>query len=163
LVTFYFPSTSLEHSVTQSSFAAPCTYLNATGSTPGGFDSGLTTGTQFTINITNDANPIWFHCKQVMHCGMGMVGSINAPSTGNSFTAFKAAALAIGGKEVTETDNGAVTGGVNAIATAGPATGSSSATASGTSSTASHTSASIRKTAGVAASLLSAALVLTFA
>jgi len=54
-----------------------------------------------------------------------MVGSINAPTTGNTFDAFKAAALKIGGSEVTEKDAGAVTGGFNAIATVGPsATGS---------------------------------------
>jgi plastocyanin len=91
IVTFFFPkyvyvsvslgpgsqisfSAGISHSVTQSSFGAPCTYLAANGSKPGGFDSGLTAGTQFSINITNDAAPIWFHCKQVLHCGMGMVG-----------------------------------------------------------------------------------------
>jgi hypothetical protein len=76
---------------------------------------------QFTINITND-QPIWFHCKQLLHCGMGMVGSINAPTNGtNTFAAFQQAALNIGSNEVEQTSGGAVTGGVNGIATATPA------------------------------------------
>ncbi|KAJ7940874.1 Cupredoxin [Mycena leptocephala] len=127
-VTFWFPNSGIDHSVTQSSFPAPCTYLAASTNNTAGFDSGLTNSKQFTITITDDSKPIWFHCKQVTHCGMGMVGSINAPTTGNTFDAFKAAAVKIGGSEVTEKDAGAVTGGFNAIATVGPtATGSGAA------------------------------------
>ncbi|TDL27209.1 hypothetical protein BD410DRAFT_713892 [Rickenella mellea] len=134
-VTFYFPNNGLTHSVTQSSFAAPCAYLaaNATASTPGGFDSGLTMGTQFTITITNDQKPIWFHCKQVGHCGQGMVGSINAPANGtNTFSAFQAAAMAIGSSETQESDSGPVTGGVNGVASASPANTASAAAAAKT-------------------------------
>jgi hypothetical protein len=47
-------ASSLPHSVTQSSFADPCTYLAASGGAPAGFDSGLTSAKQFTINITDD-------------------------------------------------------------------------------------------------------------
>jgi len=90
---------------------------------------------------------------------MGMVGSINAPATGNTFIAFKAAAVAIGSNEATETDQGAVTGGVNAQATASPA-----ATFSASASTAAHSqSASMKMTASVGASLLSVAMVLSLA
>jgi len=69
-----------------------------------------------------------------------MVGSINAPMNGsNTFDAFHAAAMAIGSNEVTETDMGAVTGGVHGIATAAPSSdaggssGSSSSSPSGSS------------------------------
>ncbi|KDR73481.1 hypothetical protein GALMADRAFT_251179 [Galerina marginata CBS 339.88] len=159
LVTFYFPGT-IPHSVTQSSFAAPCTYLaaNATASTPGGFDSGLVMGSTFTINVT-DTQPIWFHCKQVLHCGQGMVGSINAPTTGNTFDSFKSAALTIGGSETTETDNGAVTGGVHGVATAAPTSdaGTTPGSSSGTASSATKVVAS----ASVA--LLSAAIAIFLA
>ncbi|KAJ7098144.1 Cupredoxin [Mycena belliarum] len=121
-VTFWFPNTGINHSVTQSSFQNPCTPLAATANNPAGFDSGLTNSVQFTIVITDDTKPIWFHCKQVTHCGMGMVGSINAnESSANSFSAFQAAAMKIGLSEPTETDNGPVTGGFNAIASAKPA------------------------------------------
>ncbi|TFY71764.1 hypothetical protein EVG20_g1255 [Dentipellis fragilis] len=123
MVTFFFPNTpSITHSVTQSSFANPCTPLQASGSQPAGFDSGLQASKQFTIQITDDSVPIWFFCKQVTHCGLGMVGSINAPATGNNtFDAFKAAAVAIGSNEKTVQDSGPVTGGVNAVASATPA------------------------------------------
>ncbi|KAH9984888.1 hypothetical protein BJV77DRAFT_952280, partial [Russula vinacea] len=93
------------HSVTQSSFAAPCTPLK------GGFDTGfnpVAPGTsdwelptrQFTVN---DTNPIWIHCEQAAntaasHCGKGMVFAVNPGAYGsfNSFENFKAEALAIG-------------------------------------------------------------------
>ncbi|KAJ7470528.1 Cupredoxin [Mycena latifolia] len=129
-VTFWFPNNGVDHSVTQSSFANPCTYLAASANNSAGFDSGLTNSKQFTIIITDDTKPIWFHCKQVTHCGMGMVGSINAnESSANTFAAFQAAAVKIGSSEVTEKDSGAVTGGFNAVASLGPtATGSAAAT-----------------------------------
>ncbi|KJA27363.1 hypothetical protein HYPSUDRAFT_929959 [Hypholoma sublateritium FD-334 SS-4] len=99
LVTFYFPG-DIPHSVSQSTFANPCTYLAAdpnNASAPVGFDSGLVTASTFTINVT-DENPIWFHCRQLTHCGSGMVGSINAPLNGtNTYANFLAAAVALGG------------------------------------------------------------------
>jgi hypothetical protein len=111
---------------------------------------------QFTITITDDSKPIWFHCKEPTHCGQGMVGSINAPGTGNTFDNFKAAALAIGTSEPVETDTGFVSGGVNAQATASPAaTGSGSGSAP--SATPSKSSAS-RLTIGAGVGLLAIAL-----
>ncbi|KAJ7632397.1 hypothetical protein FB45DRAFT_1026568 [Roridomyces roridus] len=137
-VTFWFPNTGTNHSVTQSSFQNPCTYLAATSNTSAGFDSGLTAASQFTIVIEDETKPIWFHCKQVTHCGaFGMVGSINAPATGNTFEAFQAAAMKIGSSEVTENDNGPVVGsavGVNAIASVAPTNTGSGALPSKTSS-----------------------------
>jgi len=96
---------------------------------------------------------------------MGMVGSINAPASGNTYDAFVAAALAIGGNEVTETDHGAVTGGVDAQATASPAnTFSSSASSSAASATTTgKSSGTVRHHAGVGAILLAVAVVLSFA
>ena len=86
------------HSITQSSFESPCDPLG------NGFDSGNifipdTTGgfPTWNLTITNTSAPIWFFCKQLApqpHCDVGMVGSINAPSTGNTFDAFQAAARA---------------------------------------------------------------------
>jgi len=155
-VTFWFPNSPLAHSVTQSSFAAPCTHLDAANGSGAGFDSGLQKAKQFTITITDDTKPIWFHCKMATHCGQGMVGSINAPSTGNTFDNFKAAALQIGSSEPAETDTGFVSGGVNAQATASPAaTGSSSAA----SATPSKSSAS-RFTVGAGVGLFAVALAL---
>lgn len=93
------------HTVTQSSFAGPCTPKE------GGFDSGFhPVGTDvatadrptFTVNV-NDTQPIWMFCNQARdtpnsHCGAGMIHAINCGADGapNSFTNFKNAALAIG-------------------------------------------------------------------
>ncbi|KAN0095636.1 hypothetical protein V8E51_016347 [Hyaloscypha variabilis] len=83
------------HSVTQSSFQDPCHDL------PGGFFSGfvptdnLTAASPTTFTITiNDTKPIWVYCAQTekSHCQSGMVHAINAPTTGNTIDAFKAAA-----------------------------------------------------------------------
>jgi len=153
-VNFFFPNSPISHSVTQSSFGAPCTYLAAANGSSGGFDSGLQTGKQFTITITDDAKPIWFHCKQQLHCGMGMVGSINAPSTGNTFDAFKSAAVAIGSSEPVESDSGFVSGGVNAQATAAPAATAASAAAS----TSSKPNSSMKFTVSGGAALIAVAV-----
>ncbi|THU92905.1 hypothetical protein K435DRAFT_725860 [Dendrothele bispora CBS 962.96] len=136
LVTFWFPTLNNgPHSVTQSSFADPCTFLQANSSSnaPAGFDSGLQSATTFTINVTDD-QPIWFHCKQILHCGMGMVGSINAPTNGtNTFQAFLSAASAIGSNEKTETDNGPVISGVHGVAVSSPTPSAPSGSGSGSS------------------------------
>ncbi|KIN07215.1 hypothetical protein OIDMADRAFT_16032 [Oidiodendron maius Zn] len=81
------------HTVTQSSFANPCHPL------AGGFFSGFVpttvspASTTFTITV-NDTKPIWFYCGQTTgtHCQKGMVGAINAPTTGNTLEAFIALA-----------------------------------------------------------------------
>jgi len=143
-VTFIIPGGSIAHSVTQGSFSPTCQYLAASGADPAGFDSGLQSGKQFSIQITNDQQPIWFFCKQVSHCGLGMVGAINAPATGNTFDAYLADAKALGTSETSISDSGPVTGGVNGVAkgTPSPTSASSSASSSTTSpkssSSASH-------------------------
>ncbi|CAL1704123.1 unnamed protein product [Somion occarium] len=134
IITFFFPNAGTPHSVVESSFANPCTPLQAQGGNPAGFDSGLTMGTQFTLNVTNDQIPIYFFCKVPTHCGLGMVGAINAPTTGNgTLAALEAAASAIGANEPTIADNGPVTGGVGADATAPPASASDASTTGGSS------------------------------
>lgn len=52
----------------------------------------------FDVQV-KDTKPIWVYCKQPgppTHCGQGMVFAANAPTTGNTFTNFQDAALAIG-------------------------------------------------------------------
>jgi plastocyanin len=162
LVTFFYPNFGLNHSVTQSTFANPCTYLaaNTTTNTSAGFDSGLQSSAQFTINIT-DTNPIWYFCKQVMHCEMGMVGSINAPATGNTFQAFQAAAIALNPNEVTTPDNGPVVGGVGASATGPPVPDLTSSSSSSTSS--SSSSGALEVTTSIGFALFAAALAIAMA
>lgn len=99
----YFPKA---HSVVASGFKTPCSPL--AGGFASGFvptdpqDAGLST---FTITV-KDEKPIWFYCGQADHCkkvcheqknimekekkltAQGMVGSVNAPATGNTLAAF---------------------------------------------------------------------------
>ncbi|KAJ7696375.1 Cupredoxin, partial [Mycena metata] len=100
-VTFEFHPKN--HTVTQSSFLAPCKPLAETSTTSQvGFKSGFqfvdanaTVFPTFTITI-NDTAPIWGYCGQQgppMHCEQGMVFSINAVESGpNNFNAFQALA-----------------------------------------------------------------------
>jgi len=167
VVTFYFPANGLSHSVTQSSFAEPCTFLaaNSTTGAPNGFDSDLQQGVQFSITVVNESQPIWFHCKQVDHCGMGMVGSINAPANGsNTFSAFMANAMAIGSNEVTESTGSVVLGGVGATADASPsntATAAAGSTSSGGGSASS--AARLTATSGAVGLLIAAVSMIVFA
>ncbi|THH16625.1 hypothetical protein EW146_g4049 [Bondarzewia mesenterica] len=102
VITFEFTGSPGNHSITQSSFANPCQPLQA------GFDSGwvfiptgMTSGTPtWNLTITNGSTPLWFYCKQLVpqpHCLSGMVGAINAPTSGNTFAAFLNAATSSSG------------------------------------------------------------------
>jgi plastocyanin len=120
VVTFQFSGAPGNHTVTQSSFAAPCTPL------ANGFDSGFVfqstapaTPSEWNLTITNDQTPIWFFCQQLLpspHCASGMVGVINVKPGANSLAAFQAAAK--GTSTSGQTINGLV--GVGASASALP-------------------------------------------
>ncbi|KAJ6527756.1 hypothetical protein B0H19DRAFT_1214657 [Mycena capillaripes] len=97
-VTFQFLSKN--HSVTQTTFAEPC-------SSPlfGGIDSGFqpvspnsTAFPQFSFTLNNASTPLFFFSKQdvlVNECNKGMVFSINQdPNSAQSFAAFQANAEA---------------------------------------------------------------------
>lgn len=94
IVSFQFVSKN--HSVTQSSFLAPCT---ANGVSSGFQDAENLTGPDFptwSITIENNTNPLWFFCAQTTanstHCQSGMVFAINPTATKN-FTAFQTLAM----------------------------------------------------------------------
>jgi hypothetical protein len=59
-----------------------------------------------------------------------MVGSINAPTTGNTYDGFLSAAMAIGANEATVADSGPINGGVDATATGPPVSDLTAAPAS---------------------------------
>ncbi|KAJ6552580.1 hypothetical protein DFH09DRAFT_1319031 [Mycena vulgaris] len=98
IVTFQFTGFPGNHSVTQSSFNSPCDPL------PGGFDSGWVSVTEllspppeWNLTITNDQQPLWFYCKQLVkapHCNAGMVGVINVQESNKNFGVFQSAAKA---------------------------------------------------------------------
>jgi plastocyanin len=93
------------HTVIQSSFAAPC--LPMTNKTTGqrtGFNSGFfpvaADATNFpTWSLTiNDTSPIWAYCGQSGHCGAGMVFAVNSDeSSGQTFAAFQSLAKTLNG------------------------------------------------------------------
>ncbi|CAF9904805.1 MAG: hypothetical protein GOMPHAMPRED_002953 [Gomphillus americanus] len=81
------------HSVQQSSFAAPCQPL------AGGFDSGFNpvaseevaaTTQHFSVTV-NNTKPIWIYCAQGIHCksGMSMVVNQPAPPSKNTLDAYR--------------------------------------------------------------------------
>lgn len=110
VVTFEFHPKN--HTLTQSTFANPCSAM------AGGVDSGYmpvdataTTFPVFSFRI-NEVTPLWFYCKQGNHCQSGMVMAINVnTSSPNTFDAFLAKA----------------TGGASSAAPAVTASGSSAA------------------------------------
>jgi len=108
-ITFEFHQKN--HTVTASSFGAPCRALALTSSTGQvGFDSGFipvadgtTNFPTYTIQV-NDTNPIWAYCRQANHCGQGMVFSANAVESGpKNFAAFQALAKKLNGTSSTTT------------------------------------------------------------
>lgn len=58
--------------------------------------ANATTFPTYTIQV-NDTSPIWAYCRQIGHCGDGMVFAANAnESSANTFEAFEANAKAFG-------------------------------------------------------------------
>jgi hypothetical protein len=119
---------SQNHTVTQSNFANPCHPLD------GGFFSGFqpTTAnpspTTFTITV-NNSQPIWFYCSQTVgsHCQKGMVGAINAPTSGNTLEKF----IALAAKANTSTAPAEPAGGIfrnNVVLSANSSTVTAAAT-----------------------------------
>lgn len=90
------------HTVTQSSFAEPCTRQRNTATNELGVDSGFMVvppGSKetpvWTVEVKQDTSPIWMFCNQDKHCNSGMVFAINAPEEGEkSFSAYKEKAKA---------------------------------------------------------------------
>ncbi|KZV81661.1 hypothetical protein EXIGLDRAFT_730814 [Exidia glandulosa HHB12029] len=102
-VTFVFGAAG-NHSVTQSTFGAPCTPKAS------GFDTGFNNklAVNKTFPVTDDTTPLWFFCAQTApksHCQSGMVFSLNAPDTGNTADAFMKAAMNTSNTPTTPTDN----------------------------------------------------------
>ncbi|CAA7268919.1 unnamed protein product [Cyclocybe aegerita] len=125
VVTFRFSGAPGNHTVTQSTFAAPCDPVD------GGFDSGWVyvpnadavtdEVPEFNLTITNDQAPIWFYCKQLTgrHCQQGMVGAINPPASGNTYEAFRTNAASVD-RDSGQDQGGLVGIGASASAAVGP-------------------------------------------
>jgi len=97
--TVAFQFLAKNHTVSQSTFAAPCQLMT----TPSpGIDSGFqavpanaTSIPQWSFTITNNSTPLWFFCRQVGHCQKGMVFAVN-PTAQKSYSAFLANAMGNG-------------------------------------------------------------------
>ncbi|EJF66269.1 hypothetical protein DICSQDRAFT_159248 [Dichomitus squalens LYAD-421 SS1] len=147
------------HTVTQSTFAAPCSNItDATGAVTGvdsGFQFVPAGATQFPvwqITVNNASAPLWFFCRQATHCQAGMVFAVN-PTAAKTYDAFKANAaqsVAVNGSPAPA--NG-TTGSTGAPASsASGSTGGAVGTAAASGSTPSPSAAG---TAGNGASALS--------
>jgi len=96
-IRFEFHFHAKNHTVTQSSFAEPCTRQRNTVTNELGADSGFMPVAAdakeipvWTIQIKQDNAPIWMFCNQGNHCNSGMVFAINAPQDGEkSFNVWK--------------------------------------------------------------------------
>ncbi|KAJ6569362.1 Cupredoxin [Mycena capillaripes] len=102
--TVVFTFNPKNHSVTQSSFDAPCVPLVGGASSGFQFVSNVTALLPtWTFTVADISTPAWFHCEQVGHCGKGMVFAINAPADPDphSFTAFQNLAIQLNGTDST--------------------------------------------------------------
>ncbi|THG97753.1 hypothetical protein EW026_g4305 [Hermanssonia centrifuga] len=132
--TIAFTFVSKNHTVTQSSFASPCTNLTTTaGETI--LDSGFqfiqpdaTSFPVYSFNMANATTPLWFYCRQANHCQQGMVFAVN-PTAAKSFAAFQAAAMNSSSTSAPASSGGApsTTPSASGSGTAPPATTSNAA------------------------------------
>jgi plastocyanin len=124
-----FTFVAKNHTLTQSTFASPCTNISSPMT---GIDTGYvftptnaTSFQQFSITV-NVSTPLWFYCRQTTHCQKGMVFAIN-PTADKSFGAFQANAMGMG------TASSSSSSGANPTAT-GTASASGSAASASSSS-----------------------------
>ncbi|KAF5358547.1 hypothetical protein D9756_001302 [Leucocoprinus leucothites] len=130
----HFEFQNKNHSVTQSTFASPCS--KSTSGVDSGFmlvDAAATSHPIWTLQIS-DTTPLWFYCAQtnpVPHCAAGMVFAVN-PTADKTFDQFQTAAKAGGsGNSTTEAPgSNSVIPAPTALPTAGGAGAGTSASVS---------------------------------
>ncbi|CAL1705293.1 unnamed protein product [Somion occarium] len=167
-----FQFLSKNHTVTQSTFASPCSPMTNADGTPGidsGFqfvDPAATQVQQFTFTVNNATAPLWFYCRQKTpadHCTAGMVFAIN-PTAEKSFDAFQAAAKASASNTTATSASAGATGATSApggtAATGATSAGGATSTDSALSPSATTTSDAGSAKAGSAAGLLVAGIAL---
>jgi len=151
--TIAFQFQSRNHTVTQSTFAAPC--INMTTPTMGidsGFmpvAAGTTSFPQYSFTLTNASAPLWFYCRQTGHCQQGMVFAIN-PTAQKSFAAFQAAAMASSSSSAPSYPGS----GTASISSSTPSASATASTKTGGAMRYSGNAATILVIAGVAAGVL---------
>jgi len=143
--TIAFTFLSKNHTVTQSTFATPCTNFSDNG-----LDSGFqfvpantTSFMQYSFNMTNVTAPLWFYCRQTNHCEMGMVFAVN-PTANKTFAMFQANAMASNSTNSTSGSNTTSTSGSGSSASGSGATPSASGTTAAPSAGASNAAVSAK-------------------
>ncbi|KAF4342506.1 extracellular serine-rich [Fusarium beomiforme] len=128
------------HSVAQSSFAKPCEPINSTAFFSGDQNvKDKVSDKVFTIEVKSE-DPIWYYCAVQGHCQGGMVGAINAPTSGaKSFDNFAKAAANADDSSAPKSTGGGTFGAAETGSASGTASGTASSTASGTAASASAT------------------------
>lgn len=141
------------HTVTQSTFANPCSNITDANGVVTGVDSGYQAvpagATQFPvwqITVNNASAPLWFYCRQATHCQNGMVFAVN-PTAEKSFDAFKAAAALSTSVNGSPNGNTGAAAGTNGTSTG---TGSTGTGSTGTGSTGTVAGGAVGTGAGAA-------------
>ncbi|KAG8857343.1 hypothetical protein FRB96_005830 [Tulasnella sp. 330] len=84
----------INHTLTQSTFATPCSPM--AGGVDSGFQPVSATDTSFPVFSFQvmQATPLWFFCAQTGHCAKGMVFALNVnASSPNTFAKFQSNAM----------------------------------------------------------------------
>ncbi|KAF4980780.1 hypothetical protein FZEAL_3294 [Fusarium zealandicum] len=138
------------HSVAQSSFDDPCEPLNSTSFFSGEFSVTDDISDQvFSLTIKSE-EPMWYYCATGQHCQGGMVGVINAPSSGQRTLERFTEDAADADNNIEPSSTG---GGKIGPAASGSASGSASASASASSTSGSAAEASSSESAAPNAGL----------
>ncbi|KAL5490165.1 hypothetical protein ACEPAI_4998 [Sanghuangporus weigelae] len=124
--TIAFQFLAKNHTVTQSTFANPCT---ASGVDSGFFPvtANATEVPQWSFTVNNASAPLWFFCAQTGHCERGMVFAVN-PTAERTFEAFQAAAMSTASNT---SATGSATGGATASASGSGADATATTATSG--------------------------------
>jgi len=139
------------HTVTQSTFDAPCMPIAMTSNTTGiysGFmpvSASATTTPTYTV-LVNSTLPMWFYCSQAKHCQNGMTMVVNENTAANS-TRSLANFQALAAKATVNLPGGAIADGTSGSvgsSTSNSSSSSSTSTSSGTKSTSSSAAGTVR-------------------
>ncbi|MCJ1291722.1 hypothetical protein MMC34_003267 [Xylographa carneopallida] len=132
----FFPK---NHSVSQSTFGAPCVPSTSFAIFSGFQPTTSENADVFTITV-NDTKPIWIYCAQGTHCESGMAMVINQPASPNTLANYLIAAK--NAKTITPSTVGGGVFSENLSSGAGSISASSSASSSLSSSISSFVGAS---------------------
>ncbi|KIY71235.1 Cupredoxin [Cylindrobasidium torrendii FP15055 ss-10] len=146
------------HTLTQSTFANPCTAMD------GGVDSGFVPVTAdatehpvWSLTVQNASAPLWFYCAQGPHCKMGMVFAIN-PTEEKSIDKFVEAAKASEGAAAGGASGGSASASAPAAgSTTGASTGATSGSTGSSGSSGSGAGSTTGSTAGAGGASAAAA------